>query len=194
MVSKKVISIGLVVCLTCLSTAPLASADVIRESAGCAQLKQKIELCGVGTSVKVKLTDGKTAKGLISSVDETGFAVTPENGRASFQAKYDQVSELSFMVKGYKTSGTPDPPEARRVVAALGVSSHVMVRTAEMKIHGRIEAVESDHFIILPDDQSRPVQISYHDVQQIGKNLGFFSMIGIIVVAIVVIIVVVHVK
>jgi hypothetical protein len=190
MMHQRVISISLMVSLMCLSTAPLASADVMRRAGDAALLKQKIELCGVGTSVKVKLVKGRKIKGTVASIGETGFAVEPEKGVSRLQANYDQISELSFTVKGYKASGKPDASEARRVVAALGAGSHVMARTTEEKIHGRITAVESDHFVILPDDQVKSVEISYQDVQQVGKNLGFFSTIGIIVVAIVVIIVV----
>jgi len=80
------------------------------------------------------------------------------------------------------------------VVAALGVGRHVMVGTAQMKIHGKITAVGNDHFAILPDDQSSTVDVAYQDVLRVGKNLGFFSTIGFIAVAVVVIIVVAKVK
>jgi len=38
----------------------------------------------------------------------------------------------------------------------------------------RLWLVERDHFVILPDDQSKPVEFAYQDVQQVGKTSAFF--------------------
>ena len=152
-----------------------------------ALLKEKVELFGVGTNVKVKLTDGQKMKGLISSIDDGGFALAPEPGNIGHRIDFDQVSELTLLAKKYAASGAPDAAEARRVIVALGTGKHVMVRTAEMKIHGQIMAVERDHFVILPDDQTNSVNIAYQDVQQVGKNLGILSTITLVVLVIAVV-------
>jgi hypothetical protein len=144
--------------------------------------------------VKVKLTDGRKMKGSISSIIDAGFTLAPEPGGLTRPINYGEVSELKLLSREYEASGSPDPAEARRVIAALGVGQHIMVRTAEKKIHGQIKAIERDRFTILPDDQSDPVQIAYQDVQHAGKNLGILSMIGLVTIVVVVIVVVAKVK
>ena len=194
MLSKKITSICLMVCLVGISSATRVSAAEVRQQSGSDLLKQKVELFGVGANVKVKLTDGRKMKGPISSIIDDGFTLAPEPGGLTRPINYDEVSELKLATRKYEASGTPDASEARRVIAALGIGNHVMVRTASMKIHGQIKSIERDHFVILPDDQNNPVQIAYQDVQQVGKNLGILSMIGLVVVIIVVIVVVAKVK
>ncbi len=194
MLSKKIISICLMVCLVCISSATRMSAAETRQTGGADLLKQKVELFGVGANVKVKLTGGRKLKGSISSIIDAGFTLAPEPGGLTRPVNYVEVSELKLLSRKYEALGSPDPAEARRVIAALGVGQHIMVRTAERKIHGQIKAVELDHFIILPDDRNAPVQIAYQDVQQAGKNLGILSMIGLVVVVVVVIVIVSKVK
>ena len=177
-----------------ISSVRWSSGADVRQPEGSALLKEKVELFGVGANVKVKLADGQKAKGPISSIVDTGFALAPEPGGAARSINYDQVSELTLVTRNYRASGSPDAAEARRVVAALGAGNHVMVRTSELKIHGQIMAVELDHFLILPDNQAKPVEIAYQDVHQVGKNLGILSMIGLATVIIVVIVLVAKLK
>ena len=191
---RKITTTCLMVCLVCLPSMHLASAADAYQPGDAVRLKQKVELFGIGADVKVKLADGQKMKGLISSIDDAGFALAPRDGGAARQISYNKTSALTLESKKYHASGTPDATEARRVVAALGVGTHVMVRTAELKIHGQIKAVEGDHFVILPDDQAASLPIAYQDVQQVGKNLGILSMIGLVTVVVVVIVVIVKVK
>jgi hypothetical protein len=192
--SRKIISICLMVSLCSISLAQYVSGADVRQPGGTALLKEKVELFGVGANVKVKLADGQKLKGPISSIVDAGFTLAPEPGGLDRPVDYDQVSELTLVARNYRASGTPDAAEARRVIAALGTGNHVFVRTSEMKIHGQIMDVERDHFVILPDDQAKPVDVAYQDVQQAGKNLGILSMIGLVVVVIVVIVVVAKIK
>jgi hypothetical protein len=182
------------VSLILITSAQVVSGADVRQPDGRALLKEKVELFGVGANVKVKLADGQKVKGPISSIVDEGFTLAPVPGELGRPINYDQVSELTLVVRNYKASGSPDASEARRVIAALGVGNHVAVRTSALKIHGQIMAVERDHFVMLPDDQAKPVEIAYQDVQQAGKNLGILSMIGLVVVVIVVIVVVAKLK
>ena len=184
---RKAASICLMVCLVWISSSYRVTAAEVHSPDHQALLKQKVDLFGVGANVKVRLAGGEQLKGFISSIDDGGFALTAENGGGSRQVNYDQVSQLTLLIKKYKASGAPDATEVRRVVAALGAGRHVMVRTAPASIHGQIVAVERDHFTILPDDQDVPVQVAYGDVQQVGKNFGILSTIGLVVVIIAVI-------
>jgi hypothetical protein len=194
MLSRKITSICLMVSLILITTAQLVSGADVRQPVGIALLKEKVELFGVGANVKVKLADGQKAKGPISSIVDAGFTLAPEAGGLGRPINYDQVSELTLVTRNYRAAGSPNAAEARRVIAALGAGNHVAVRTSNLKIHGQIMAVERDHFIILPDDQAKPVEIAYQEVQQAGKNLGILSMIGLVVVVIVVIVVVAKLK
>jgi hypothetical protein len=194
MLSRKITSICLMVSLLAITTTQWVSGADVRRPDGAVLLKEKVELFGVGANVKVKLANGQKVKGPISSIVDTGFALAPEPGAISRSINYDQVSELTLVSKRYRTSGSPDASEARRVIAALGAGNHVVVRTSELKIHGQIMAVERDHFVILPDDQAKPVQIAYQDVQQAGKNMSVLSKIGLAAIIVVAIVVVVKVK
>jgi hypothetical protein len=191
---RKVTTTCLMICLVCLPSMHWASAADAYQSGDTTRLKQKVALFGIGADVKVKLADGQKMKGLISYIDDTGFALAPRDGGAARQISYNRTSALTLVSNKYHASGTPDVTEARRVVAALGVGTHVVVRTAELKIHGQIKAVEGDHFVILPDDQATSLPIAYRDVQQVGKNLSTLSMIGLVTVVVVAIVVIVKVK
>lgn len=180
-------------CVVCFSSTQYASpaeADVDHN----ALLKQKLELFGIGANVKVKLSGGERMAGSISTLDDSGFTVASEAGVLSRPIRYDETSELTLVSKKHYRSETPDAAEVRRVIAALGIGKHVMVRTDTMKFHGQIRAIEPDHFIILPDDAQAPIAIAYQDVHQVGKNLGFLSAIGLVVVVIVVLVVIAKVK
>ncbi len=96
---------------------------------------------------------------------------------------YDQVAELKLAKVTYKTSGQPDAAEARRVVAGLGVGRHIVVKTAAgAEYHGKVQAVEADHFTILPDHQKAPVQIAYSDTLLLSPNptKGGWIAIGVL--------------
>jgi hypothetical protein len=194
MLSRKITSICLMVSLVAITSTQSTSGADVRQADGTALLKEKVELFGVGANVKVKLADGQKVKGPIASIVDRGFTLAPEPGRLGSPINYDQVSELTLVSKKYRASGSPDASEARRVIAALGTGNHVVVRTSDLKIHGQIMAVEQDRFVILPDDQPKPVEIAYQDVQQVGKNLGILSMIGLVTVVIIVIVVVAKLK
>jgi ribosome maturation factor RimP len=184
---RKITSIFLMVCLIGLSTAYRAVGAEVHSPDSSGLLKQKVELLGIGANLRVKLADGQKMKGQVSSLDDTGFTLEPQSGGLSRQVDYGEITELALLTRNYRASGAPDASEARRVIVALGVGQHVMVRTTEMKIHGQIMTVERDHFVILPDDQANPVRIAYQNVEQAGKNLGILSTIGLVVVVIAVI-------
>jgi hypothetical protein len=96
---------------------------------------------------------------------------------------YTEVAELKLAKNLYRASGQPDPLAAMRVVEALGVGRHAVVKTtAGQEYHGNIQAIDRDQFTLLPDHQSHPVQIAYSDVQQVGPNLSKGAKITIIVV------------
>jgi hypothetical protein len=78
----------------------------------------------------------------------------------------------------------PDAAKMKRVAERLGVGHHVMVKTAETKeYHGNIVALGAESFAILPDRTSQPVQIAYHDVQELGSSMTRRK--GIIIAAVV---------
>jgi hypothetical protein len=191
---RKINTTCLMICLVCLPSMHMASAADVYQPDDTTRLKQQVALFGIGADVKVRLADGKKVKGLISSIDDAGFALAPRDGGAVRQISYHGISALTLASNKYRASGTPDALKARRVVAALGIGTHVIVRTADLKVHGQIKAIESDRFVLLPDDQAGSLPIAYQDVQQVGKNLGILSMIGLVTVVVVVIVVVAKVK
>jgi hypothetical protein len=191
---RKITSICLTVCLVLFASTNGTTLAEAHQAGNNMLLREKAELLGIGANVKVKLFNGEKVAGRISSIDDAGFTLIPEGGTTSRQISYNETSELGYVSKAYHASATRDAAEARRVIANLGIAKHIMVRMGQLKIHGQIRDIESDQFVILPDDKADPVAIAYQDVQQVGKNLGILSTIGLVVVVIVVIAVIAKVK
>jgi ribosome maturation factor RimP len=137
---------------------------------------------GVGANVKPKLTAGEKLQGFIEQIDEEAFLFfASEQESSPRRVAYDQVAELRLANLTYKASTQPNPVEARRVATALGTGKHVVVKiSGEKKLHGHIRAIETEHFTLLPDNQSEPIQIVYAEVWQVGKNLGTGATLAII--------------
>ena len=71
----------------------------------------------------------------------------------------------------YRSSGSPNPDEAHRVVSRLGVGEHVAVRlTSGETVRGHIRAIADDHFVLVLDRKAAPLDIAYGDVRQLGPN------------------------
>jgi small nuclear ribonucleoprotein (snRNP)-like protein len=190
-ISRKFTVIGLVVCLMHLSLADVAlSAGSVAPNPGLT--RQRVAQFGVGAKVKVELTSGKKMKGSIQSLEDAGFVLTSSKAGSSTQVPYDGVAQLNLAKNTYKASGQPDSVEARRVVAELAVGKHIMVKTtAGREYHGNIQTIEGDHFTMLPDYATAPVQVAYSDVHQLGPNMSKTTKILILVVAVAVVVIVV---
>ena len=144
--------------------------------------KQQVDRWGVGAEVKVKLAGGKNLRGAISGIEDDSFLLVKGQKASPRRVGYAEVAELKLAKNLYRATGQPDPLAAMRVVEALGVGRHAVVKTAAgQEYHGNIQAIDRDQFILLPDHQSQPVQIAYSDVQQVGPNLSKGAKIGIIV-------------
>jgi ribosome maturation factor RimP len=136
----------------------------------------------VGAEVKVKLAGGKNLRGSIGSIEEDSFLLTKEGKAPPKRLAYADVAELKLAKNLYRATGQPDSLAALRVVEALGVGRHAVVKTtAGQEYHGDIQAIDRDRFTLLPDRQIQPVQIAYSDVQQVGPNLSKAAKIAIIV-------------
>jgi len=83
-----------------------------------------------------------------------------------------------------KGNEQPEAAKMKRVAERLGVGHHIMVKTSDAKeYHGNIVALGAESFTILPDRTSQPVQIAYHDVQEMGSSMTRSK--GIIIAAVV---------
>jgi len=183
--------IGLVICLMQLSLADVAlSADTTVPNPSLT--RQRVDQFGVGAKVKVELTNGKKFKGSIQSIEDGGFLLAAAKAGSPTRVPYGNVAQLNLAKNTYKATGQPDSVAVRRVVAELGVTHHIMVKTSEAKeYHGNIVAIEAESFTVLPDHTAAPVQIAYNNVQQMGPNMsrGSWIALGVLVgVAVVVIV------
>lgn len=178
---RKYTVMGFVVCLMHLSLADVAlSADSVTPNPGLT--RQRVDQFGVGAKVKVELTSGKKMKGSIQSIEDAGFLLAPSEAGSSTQVPYGEVAQLNLAKNTYKASGQPDSVGAKRVVAELAVGKHIMAKTAAGKeYHGNIQAIDADHFTMLPDYTTAPVQVAYSDVLQLGPNMSKGTKILIIV-------------
>ncbi len=151
-------------------------------------VKQRVDELGVGARVKVKLAGGKKLRGSIEAIDEEGFLLSSQRKAARRHIAYTQVARLKLAKRSYRAAGQPDPLEARRVVAALGVGEHVMVKVpGGKKLRGRIQAIEAEHFTLRLDREGTTTQIAYNQVWRVQENLSKGAKIAIIVVAAVVV-------
>ena len=179
---QKYTVLGLVVCLMYLPMADVGLAASDTPLPNPSLTRQQVEQLGVGAKVKVELASGQKLNGSIQSVEEDGFLLASSPAGPPTRVAFDQVSELKLAKITYNAKGNPDPAEARRVAAGLGVGHHVVVKTMEgREYHGNIVSLGAESFTMLPDHQAAPVQIAYCQTQQLGPNMSTGTKIAIIV-------------
>jgi ribosome maturation factor RimP len=187
--------VGLVVCLLHLSLTDVGLAVPETKSPDPNLARQQVGQLGVGANVKIDLASGKKLKGSIQTVEETGFILASGNAGSPTRVSYDEISQLKGVKVTYSAKGEPDAAETKRVAAGLGVGHHIMVKTAGgNEYHGKIMAIDTDRFTMLPDHTNGPVRIAYNDVRQMGPNpsrgtwitLGF--LVGVVVVVVVLVV------
>ena len=150
-------------------------------------IKQRVDLLGVHAKVKVKLADGKKLRGYIEAIEDDLFLLDSERQPAGRRVAYDEVVRIETATPSYRAAARPDPVEARRVVRALGVGMHVMVKiTGGKKLRGHIEAVDSDNFTLRLDREGTPVQIAYNEVWQVRENASKVLQAVVVVVVLVI--------
>ena len=146
-----------------------------------ASVKEQAAQLGPGAKVKLKLADGTKLQGSIEAVQDDSLLLA-SGKNAPKRITYDQVARLTPADRRYHASGQPDPQEVRRVVLALGVGKHVVVNQPGTKaIHGFVQAIDADHFTVLPDHETAPVQIAYANVRHVEKNLSLGATIVLVV-------------
>lgn len=133
-----------------------------------ADVKQRIKQGGVGARVKGKFADGEKFKGSVEAVEEDTFLLTPRKKRSSGRVFYEEVDELEFTDLKYQASGQPDPAEAKRVIGALGVGKYLEVKLADKKkLRGRVQAIEGDQLVLLPEGSDTATRIPYRDIVRV---------------------------
>jgi len=181
---QKSLAIGLAACMLVLPLGDLAVSLQAEVPPNPTLTKQQVDRWGVGAEVKVKLAGGKNLRGAISGIEDESFLLVKGQQASPKRVGYVEVAELKLAKNLYRATGQPDAIAAMRVVEALGVGRHAVVKTtAGQEYHGNIQAIDRDQFTLLPDHQSHPVQIAYSDVQQVGPNLSRAAETAIIVAA-----------
>jgi hypothetical protein len=91
------------------------------------------------------------------------------------------VSAAQNSNRRYEASNTPDIVAARRVVAAVGVGRDIVVTPRNSgPITGQVRAVGQSDFAIVPDGETKSVQLPYESVEGIrAKGLGVGAKIGL---------------
>ena len=146
-------------------------------------LKEKVDLFGVGAKIKLQLADGEKLRGSIGAISDEAFSLTSGKGEAQRQIAYSGVVDMQLAKRVYRAHDQPpDPVQAKRVVAALGVGKHIVVKTTGgQEFHGHIQVIEPDRFTMLPDRAAAPVQIAYNEVRYVEKNISLGSTIVLVV-------------
>jgi len=181
---QKFIATGLAACMLALPLGDLAVSMQAEVPPNPTLTKQQVDRWGVGAEVKATLAGGKNLRGSIGGIEDESFMLNTGRKASPKRVGYAEVAELKLAKNLYRATGQPDPLAALRVVEALGVGRHAVVKTtAGQEYHGNIQVIGQDQFTLLPDHESQPVQIAYTDVQQVGPNLSKGAKIAIIVLA-----------
>ncbi len=177
---QRFVALGLIVSISSLALADLGIAQEMTGASTRALTRQQVDQFGVGAKVKVRLRDGRKLRGSIQAIQDETFLLASARGVSPQPVSYDQVRQLQLAKLTYRARGQQDPAEARRVAAGLGVGHHIVVKTAAgEEYHGNIQALASDHFVVLPDRATAPVIIAYADVVQLGPNLSTITWVAI---------------
>jgi hypothetical protein len=180
---RQLVAMAIAIAMIHLGVADAAWSAVPTTVASPAAVKQQIDQLGVGAKVKIRLANGKKLNGTILAIEDGTFSVASA-GSSRTSVAYDQVAQLKLARNTYKSKGTVDRNEVRRVLVALGVGRHIMVKTtAGEEYHGNILTIGNDSFKILPDHQSSSVEIPNDETLQLGPNLSTGSkvLIGVLV-------------
>jgi ribosome maturation factor RimP len=144
-------------------------------------LQQRVALFGVGTELDLKLTGGEKVRGAVESIGDDSFTVTSRADGAQRQIAFQDLQSVRYPKRGYKAEGAPDPAAARRMVVQLGVGEHIMVQVSpEKKVRGHITKIQEDHFVILPDGETSPLEVPYSSIWKVNKNLSFGATLAIL--------------
>ena len=181
---QKFLATGLAACMLVLPFGDLAVSLQAEVPPNPTLTKQQVDRWGVGAEVKATLAGGKNLRGSIGGIEDESFMLNTGRKASPKRVGYAEVAELKLAKNLYRTAGQPDAVAVMRVVEALGVGRHAVVKTnAGQEYHGNIQVIGQDQFTLLPDHESQPVQIAYTDVQQVGPNLSKGAKIAIIVLA-----------
>lgn len=168
---QKVLAISLIACLLVLPLGDLPVALAGKAPRDPAQTKQKVSQLGVGAEVEVVYRGGEPAAGTIQAIEDDAFVLAPTGRFGTTRFSYDEVDNILPLKLSYKASGQPDPDQARRVVAGLGVGQHARVKlTGGSVVVGPILTIEQDHFTVSASAKGQPVKIAYTEVQQVRRK------------------------
>lgn len=185
---RQLVAIGVVLAILHLTIVDLARSAESAALPNNATVKQQVDQFGVGAKVKLRLANGTKLNGTIQAIGDDAFLVTSKES-SPVSVTYTQVAQLKLAKNTYRSKGSVDQDEVRRIVTALGVGRHIMVKTtAGKKYHGNIQAIGAESFTMLPDRQTESVQITYNETLQTGPNLSKGAKIAIIVLAAVVVV------
>jgi ribosome maturation factor RimP len=146
-------------------------------------LKQRVEHFGIGTELKLKLTNGEKLRGSVESIGADSFVVAPKDkAGATPEIAFNDLESANYPKRGYKTEDIPDAVAAKRMVVQLGVGEHIMVKVSPTeKVRGHIVAIQDDEFAILPDGEKSPRNVPYSSIHKVNKNLSLGATIAIVV-------------
>jgi hypothetical protein len=144
-------------------------------------LRQRIEQFGVGTELKVKLSDGTKLRGMVERIGEGSFFLAAKDDAAVREIAYNELDKLSYPKRGYKAEDNPDAAAAKRMVVQLGIGEHIMVQVGPtQEVRGHIRQIDKVYFVIQPDGQTQTLQVPYNNILKINKNLSFGAKIAIV--------------
>jgi hypothetical protein len=156
---------------------------VLTAAAPVSDIKARVDLMGTGAPVELKLAGGGKLRGTIGAIEADRFEVVSQRrGAPSREVACTEVLELKLARSTYRSGGTPDVEQARRVVAGLGVGRHVAAKiTSGQVFRGNLHTLAGDHFVLQLDGSARLMPITYSSVQNLGPNMSNavkFSMVG----------------
>jgi ribosome maturation factor RimP len=175
-IQRQVTALVVVFCLLAVQSSTAATPFNI------GSVRQQADQLGPGAQIRLKLANGQKMAGSIEAIQDDGLLITTGQKSTPKLVAYDQVAQLKLATRRYTAQDPPDRLAARRVVAALGVGQHIVVKPFAAKaIHGHIQAIDEERFTVLPDHTTTPVVIAYSDIRHVEKNLSAGATIVLVV-------------
>ena len=147
-----------------------------------AAIREQARLLGAESVVSVSLTSGEHIRGSIVAVAVDSFDLLVGPGGRLQRLLYSDITRLKFEKSTYRSAGSVDVDQVRRVVAGLGVGQHIAVKVTSGKtFRGHIRAMNDANFRLVLDRGAESIDVAYTNVFRLGPNPSRTAKIAIAV-------------
>ncbi|MFW9917709.1 MAG: hypothetical protein ACFFGZ_19060 [Candidatus Thorarchaeota archaeon] len=185
---KKLFTFCLMFCVGVVPALPVSASEVVvekyqdedqqksdRDAQREAAIREKAELMGLGTEVKVAIRgvysgrDLLTHRGIIAEISDEHLGL--QVGDRTLQIDYGEIEKFSLTKNKYKANGQVDPARVRQVVAEVGIGKKAQLKlVSDKKITGTIQAIFSDSFTVADIETGQSETLLFSEVSEIQQK------------------------